>query len=44
MTDIKVPVSGIGTVTIKVYIDGVLKPTGTKNLDLNSANSLLQIP
>jgi len=33
LTDIKVPVSGVGTITIKVYVDDVRK--GEKTLDLN---------
>ncbi len=37
-TDIKVPISGVGTVTIKVYINDVLK--GTKQLNLNTSTSV----
>ena len=39
-TKITVPVSGIGTITVKVYIDDTLGDR-TKNLDLNSSNTVL---
>ena len=39
LTDIKVPVSGVGTITVKVYVDDVRK--GEKSLDLNSSNPSL---
>ena len=35
---ISAQISGIGTITVKVYIDGVLK--GTKQIDLNSTTTL----
>ena len=35
---ISAPVSGVGTITVKVYIDGVVK--GTKQMDLNTTTSL----
>lgn len=38
-TKIQVPVSGVGTITIKVYVDDVLKG-GAKTLNLNSGNTL----
>ena len=36
--NISAQISGIGTITVKVYIDGVLK--GTKQIDLNSTTTL----
>ena len=39
-TKITVPVSGIGTITVKVFINGSLG-TRTKTLDLNSSNPVL---
>ena len=39
LTNIGVPVSGVGTITIKVYVNDILK--STKSLDLNSTNPTL---
>ena len=39
LTNIEVPVSGVGTITIKVYVNDILK--STKSLDLNGANPSL---